>query len=235
MRQYKHLFFDLDNTLYDFDGNSYLALEKAFEHFSLLDNLPSFEVYFELYKGINDELWTEYREQRMAKDILRGKRHIDSLAEFGIKPEQSGTEIDDRYLYEMTLQTDLFPDTIEVLRELKRRSYHIHIITNGFKEVQDHKLVNTGLHEFVSDVYISEVIKAPKPAREIFEYAIKSSNARKNESLMIGDSWESDIVGAKRFGIDQVYFELPGAKVNGEEDEATFTIKKLSELLTILK
>lgn len=235
MNKYKHLFFDLDNTLYDFERNSYLALQLAFSKIGILNQLNSFDDFFKIYTKINEALWGEYREKRIAKDLLRGKRHIESLALFGIVPKLKATEIDDVYLSEMTSQTELFPNAVEVLTELKNRGYTLHIITNGFKEVQHDKLLNTGLIRFLTNVYISEEIKAPKPSREIFEYAIKSSNARKKESLMIGDSWESDIIGAKNFGIDQVFFKLNDQEIDfGIMGEPTFTITELNELLNIL-
>jgi YjjG family noncanonical pyrimidine nucleotidase len=235
MQKYKHLFFDLDNTLYDFESNSFVALKSAFTLIGLIEKIDSFDEYFKTYSIINEALWVEYREQRMPKHILRGKRHLDSLERFGIVPEMEATHIDDLYLSEMSGQTELFPCTVEVLTELKKRGYIIHIITNGFKEVQHDKLLNTGLIKFLTNVYISEEIKAPKPSHEIFEYAIVSSNAKKKESLMIGDSWESDIIGAKNYGIDQVYFKLGFNEPDyGEYGEPTFTITKLNELLTIL-
>jgi YjjG family noncanonical pyrimidine nucleotidase len=235
MPKYKHLFFDLDNTLYDFESNSYLALEAAFQQLELIRHLPSFERYFEVYARINADLWALYRDQLMPKDVLRGKRHADSLAHFGVITGFDPIALDDLYLHIMTTQTELFPGTIEVLSRLREKGYQLHIITNGFKEVQHHKLVNTGLQKFFTDVYISEDIKAPKPSREIFEHAIKSSNARKKESLMIGDSWESDIVGAKRFGIDQVFYRINNETVDyGTYGEPTYTITNLEELLQIL-
>jgi len=235
MYKYKHLFFDLDNTLYDFESNSYLALKQAFIQLGLFEKIDSFDAYFSVYSRNNERLWADYREKKIAKELLRGKRHKMSLKEFGVEHEVDPIDIDDRYLKIMVTQTELFPRAVEVLAELKRRGYFLHIITNGFREVQHDKLQNTGLSEFLTDVYISEEIKSPKPSREIFEYAIKSSNARKNESLMIGDSWESDIIGAKNFGIDQVYFKLNNSEMNfGMYGEPTFTINKLEELLNFL-
>jgi putative hydrolase of the HAD superfamily len=235
MTQYRHLFFDLDNTLYDFDANAFLAMKEAFSQLKITPLLPSFEEYFRVYIRINDALWAQYREQKLPKEILRGKRHTDSLAEFGVMPPCPPHEIDDLYLQVMTTQTNLFPGTEAVLGELKKRGYKIHIITNGFKEVQHDKLANTGLNKFLTDVYISEEIKSPKPSHEIFEHAIKSSNARKKESLMIGDSWESDIIGAKNFGIDQVFYNPQKKEVDYTGfGQPTFTIYKLEELLKIL-
>ena len=235
MTKYKHLFFDLDNTLYDFDGNAYLAMKEAFKQLGLYEQLPSFEAYFKVYVPINHALWALYREKKMAKEVLRGKRHADSLAKFGLVPDVDPITIDDLYLKMMTTQTNLFPETIEILEALQDKGYKLHIITNGFKEVQHDKLVNTGLKKFFTDVYISEDIKSPKPSREIFEHSIKSSNARKSESLMIGDSWESDIIGAKKFGIDQVYFKLYDEAIDYNGYGApTYTITNLRELLEIL-
>ena len=235
MSKYRHLFFDLDNTLYDFSLNAFLAMKEAFKQLEILPLLPSFEEYFGIYALINDQLWAEYREKKITKDFLRACRFERSLKEFGIAPKVEFSEIDDLYLKIMSVQTNLFPGTSEVLSELKNRGYQIHIITNGFKEVQYDKLQNTGLDKFLTNVFISEEIKSHKPSKEIFEYAIKSSNARKKESLMIGDSWESDIVGAKNFGIDQVFFNPEKLDVDFENyGEPTYTINYLKQLLTIL-
>lgn len=234
MPKYRHLFFDLDNTLYNFEANSYLAMKNAFEKLGLLQQLESFDTYFSTYIVVNDALWADYRQKKISKEFLRGKRHQDSLMHFGIVPDLPFTKIDDVYLEMMTAQTELFPDALAVLSTLKQKGYFIHIITNGFKEVQHEKIQKTSLSEYISDVYISEEIRAPKPSREIFEYAIKSSNARKRESIMIGDSWESDIIGAKKFGIDQVFFRLNNQAIDyGTWGAPTFTITRLTDLLDI--
>jgi putative hydrolase of the HAD superfamily len=210
-------------------------MKEAFTQLGIISKLPSFDIYFSVYLGINNELWALYREKKIVKDILRGLRFERSLNVFGIISEIPYTQIDDLYLKLMTTQTNLFPETTKVLTELKKRGYLLHIITNGFKEVQHDKLINTGLNKFMTNVFISEDIKSPKPSYEIFEYSIKSSNARKKESLMIGDSWESDIIGAKNFGIDQVFFNPGKLKIDYEYyGEPTFTIEELTQLLSIL-
>lgn len=235
MGKYKHIFFDLDNTLYDFSANAKLAMKAVFEELKMIDSLTSFDIYFDAYEVINDEYWALYREKKIKKDYLRENRHADCLAKFNIKLAISPIEFDDMYLAQMSNQTELFPNTIEVLEKLNQRNYQLHIITNGFKEVQHKKLDNTGLSPFFKNIYISEEIKSPKPSSEIFEYAIKSSNARKAESIMIGDSWESDIVGAKNIGIDQVFFKLNDMPINTEKyGNPTHTITELIQLLTIL-
>jgi putative hydrolase of the HAD superfamily len=156
MPKYRHLFFDLDNTVYDFETNSYLAMKNAFDKIGLLSKLSSFDNYFKTYIKVNDALWTEYREKKITKDYLRGKRHQDALAEFQIEPHMEFTDIDDTYLEMMTHQTELFPNTLEVLSALRKKGYNLHIITNGFKEVQHKKLKKTKKSDYENDVYKSE-------------------------------------------------------------------------------
>lgn len=234
MPKYKHIFFDLDNTLYDFTSNSYKAMEDAFEKLQLTKQLPSFEVFFSVYKGINDQLWSDYRQKKITKESLRGRRFQESLAHFGVQLDYNPTKIDDLYLEIMPSKTILFPNTIEVLETLKSRAYKMHIITNGFKEVQSKKMKNTGLAPFFDKLFISEEIKSHKPSHETFEYAIKSANAKKSESIMIGDSWESDIEGAQNYGIDQAFYNIDGINLKGKT-APTFVIKQLNDLLVILK
>lgn len=236
MKRYRHLFFDLDNTLYDFYTNSYLAMKDAFSSLGLMEKLESFDRYFEIYQRINEQLWADYRNKQIVKEELRKKRFAESLKEYRIDNFPDPLEIDNCYLSFMALKTELFPGTLDVVSELKRRNYQLHIITNGFREVQHHKLANTGLISFFGKIFISEDLKTTKPSPEIFEYALKSCNARKKESLMIGDSWETDVAGAQKSGIDQVYFIPFGEEYPfSEHERPTFIIRSLHELLTILE
>ena len=113
----------------------------------------------------------------------------------------------DLYLNEMPNQKILNNGAIEILHYLKKKRYHLNIITNGFSEVQRQKIETSGLAPFFDRIFISEEIKSPKPERAIFEYAVKSSNAKKSQSLMVGDEWEIDVLGALKFGIDAVLFQ----------------------------
>jgi putative hydrolase of the HAD superfamily len=151
----------------------------------------------------------------------------------------------------MALQTGLFPGTLETLHILKDRGCQMHIITNGFREVQRAKLANCGLTGFFTKVFISEELQTTKPHRQIFEHALKTTNASKKKSIMIGDSWETDIEGALNFGIDQIMFlngglhELPG-EIKSKQLAAnssclelkphirTYFIDKIPDLITIL-
>lgn len=202
-KRYKSLFFDLDNTLWDFERNAYFALRIALSAYP--DNVGNvrFEQIHPVYVRHNDLLWALYRNQQISKDDLIKKRFDDTFAEMGISGIDAN-EFNDRYLDEMSKQTHLVDGAVEVLEYLFPR-YSLYIITNGFREVQNKKLQNTGLSRYFEKVFVSEDIKAPKPNLAFFEYAVKSANARKQESLVIGDDWEVDILGAANFGLDQVY------------------------------
>lgn len=210
MRKYDHLFFDLDNTLWDFAANSRRAMEITLEQENIIRRLPSFDAFFQHYEEVNHKLWKEYHNKQITKQQLASDRFSKSLGHFQIN-DPDWADLNRKYLANMALQTELFPHTHETLSALVDKGYQMHIITNGFKEVQHDKLKNCGLEKYFNKIFISEEIHTTKPHRQIFEYALKSTNARKVASIMIGDSWETDIEGAMNFGIDQVMF-LSGGK-----------------------
>lgn len=205
MKPYDHLFFDLDNTLWDFTTNSRLAMEQTLEQTKLIQRLSSFDSFFLVYEQINHSLWDDYHSKKITKQKLIVERFSRSLQAFGIH-DYDWIELNRLYLENMALQTQLFPGTMETLTTLKSKGYQMHIITNGFREVQYSKLTNCGLARFFTKVFISEEIHTTKPHRQIFEHALKSTNAPKKRSIMIGDSWEIDIIGALEFGMDQIMF-----------------------------
>ena len=204
-KKYSHIFFDLDNTLWDFEKNSRFAMKSTFEQFNLKEQNIEFSNFFEIYLENNHNLWAAYRKKDIHKKELIRKRFqltFDSLQIEGISPEN----MNKTYLNEMPKQRYLNEGALDILKYLKLKRYKLYIITNGFKEVQYKKLNSSGLMRFFEKVFVSEEVKTPKPGREIFEYAIKSANAKKSVSLMIGDDWDVDILGASNFGIDSVYY-----------------------------
>jgi len=237
---YKHLFFDLDNTIWDFDLNSYLALREVYVQRSLPES--DYDNFFMVYNRHNDRLWELYRNHSISKQELASSRFQLTFDEIGITGLDPSVFNHD-YLQHMPNQTRLCEGALEVLEMLSSR-YQMHIITNGFVEVQYKKLENSKLRPYFKNVFISEEIKSPKPAPEIFQYALKSSNARRRESLMIGDSWEVDVLGAMGAGLDQVHY-APGSDssdFSAEEMErikkssnVTKRISKLSQIPGILK
>ena len=236
---YTHLFFDLDNTLWDFNANSYDALFDALKKMDLLSGIGDYDKYFSVYEEVNERLWALYRDNKMSKNILKGLRFEESLELNGTPMPGIGDAINEAYLTEMPKQLRLVHGAIRVLEYLHTR-YRMAIITNGFREVQVDKLDQSGLKKYFDKMFISEEVGAQKPHRMIFEHAVKSMNAPKKKSLMIGDSWDADIVGAMQFGMDQVYFcplpgKLPPPGGTGKSSRTkTTVITHLEELLDLL-
>lgn len=203
-KKYTHIFFDLDNTLWNFHKNSENAMKVVFLALKL-DTYTSFETFFEVYSRHNKKLWESYRKREVAKKELTRLRFQNTLKELNLK----GVDADKMnafYLSEMPKQKELHNGALDVLKYLKSKGYRLNIITNGFKEVQYKKIESSGLRSFFDKIFISEEIKSHKPERRIFEYAIQSVNAKKSKSIMVGDDYEVDILGALNYGIDSVYF-----------------------------
>ncbi|MCD4681904.1 MAG: YjjG family noncanonical pyrimidine nucleotidase [Bacteroidales bacterium] len=228
--KYKHIFIDLDRTIYDFDKSTHDTFLELFDKFGLYDRGVPFEQFFELYKKNNVDLWDQYREGKIAKKFLNVQRFDITLKKFGINDRAFAGRFASDYLINSPLKKSLFPNVIEVLEYLKPK-YTLHIITNGFEEVQVSKLEANDLNKYFTTVTTSEEAKAKKPKRRIFEYAFKKADAKVEESLMIGDDLEVDILGALAVGMDGVYCNYDNIPHNGE---VTFEIKEMLELKNIL-
>lgn len=235
-KKYTHIFFDLDNTLWDFRKNSKLAMQTTFSHFMLEKKQIDFNRFFEVYEVINHSLWASYRKKEVTKKELIRKRFEDTFSELKIT-EIDPIKMNTFYLDEMPNQKTLYPGVIETLKYLKTKRYQLNIITNGFKEVQNKKLESSGLRPFFNKVFTSEEIKTPKPGPEIFEHAIKSINAKKVNSLMIGDDWDVDILGANIFGIDAVYIgnnSNASKRTYVENKNIIYSFERVEELKSVL-
>ncbi len=230
MRKYKHLFFDLDHTIWDFSTNEKITLSELFDKYNLEKYFANFDDFFSSYKPINADLWLKYRLGEIKKTDLSIGRFYNTFLTVGFDDRQAATQFANDFVTINPTKTAVIPHTFEVLDYLKPH-YQMHIITNGFVETQHVKLERSGLRPYFSKIFISEEIGYQKPKRGFFEYAIKSCNARKRESLVIGDSLEADIEGAKNFGLDHVFFNPDGIAV----DAPVFAeIRSLLELKTML-
>ncbi|HSH50530.1 MAG TPA: YjjG family noncanonical pyrimidine nucleotidase, partial [Bacteroidales bacterium] len=178
----------------------------------------------------NERLWKIYRDGKIKKSVLIFKRFALTLEEFGVKDEGLAKIIGQDYIKISPTKKRIFPGTYETLEYLKNK-YNLYIITNGFNEVQFTKLKNSKLDKYFIKIFTSENAGVQKPNAKIFEHALKSVNARKKESVMIGDDLDIDIIGAKKFGLDQVYFN-PQEKKHSED--ITHEISSLKELQNIL-
>ena len=226
--KYKHLFFDLDHTLWDFDANARTTLEQLHLDLKLVDKgIHDFELFYKNYLAHNDRLWARYRNGYIKQEELRIKRMWLTLLDFRIADEALARQLSELFLQLLPMRTLLFPDTIEVLQYLVDKGYGMHLITNGFEKTQRSKLESSGLDVFFKEVVTSESSNSLKPQKEIFEYAMRKAGAEAASSLMIGDSLEVDIAGAMSVGMDQVHVNYNDAP---QDLSPTYTVRTLKEL-----
>lgn len=206
----KHIFFDLDRTLWDFDRNSEAALQHILAEEKLIPRVESFDRFHKVYIQQNAHLWKLYGRGKIKKDELRYERFRATLNKFKIRDEALTRRIGDAYVQLSPRQTALFPNTLETLKELKKLGFNLHIVTNGFQEVQLVKLENCGLHAFFDIIICSEMIGKNKPDPAIFKFAMKEAGALPADSLMIGDDYRNDVAGAIQVGMHAIYFDPEG-------------------------
>lgn len=226
----KHIFFDLDNTLWDFSANSKVIVEKLFYDFDLPGRgIKNFDQFFLNYKQRNEFLWDAYRYGRKNKEEVRFERFYVTLYDFGIDNRSIAMQMAEYYIQHTRHLKELLPGAIETLQYLNKK-YPLHIITNGFNEVQFFKIKNCGLQDFFKTITTAESANSLKPDRKIFETALRDANAFANESIYIGDSPEVDGKGALNAGMQFVWFNY-----NANENQYGFekNISNLSQLQTI--
>ena len=230
--KYKHLFFDLDHTIWDFEANSRQSLEDLYHSMQLeAKGVNDFDLFHKNYLVHNNKLWERYRNGVIKVDELRWKRMWLSLLDFKIADEPLAREMGIVFLDLLPTRKILFPHTIEILDYLTGKNYQLHLITNGFEKTQHSKLKNSGLDKYFKEVITSEASNSLKPHKEIFDYAFQKTGALHNESIMIGDTIEVDILGAVNAGIDQVHVNhLTKEPELVNNKRPTYTVYSLKEL-----
>ncbi len=228
---YKDLFFDLDHTIWDFELNSKETLWDLHQKYALeAKGINDFDVFYSNYSVHNHRLWDRYTKGFIKQEELRWKRIYLSLLDYKIADEALSKEMSVDYLDILPNKKNLFPYTIEILDYLKNKNYKMHLITNGFESVQFKKIKNSNLADYFIEVITSEASNSLKPNKEIFEFALKASNAKLDTSIMIGDNEAADIQGAINAGMDSIF-------VNHLQIQptvpATHTITHLKELENI--
>jgi putative hydrolase of the HAD superfamily len=230
--KYKHLFFDLDHTLWDFDANAKATLQQLHIDLNLVDKgIHDFDLFYKNYLIHNEKLWARYRNGYIKQEELRIKRMWLTLLDFQIADEELARQLSELFLQLLPTRTLIFPDTKEVLQYLTDKNYQLHLITNGFELTQHSKLKGSGLNNFFNHVITSEGSNSLKPQKEIFDYALMKTGAKIEESLMIGDSIEVDIAGAIAVGMDQVHVNYNGTE---QSLQPTYTITALRQLKEFL-
>lgn len=230
--KYRHIFFDLDHTLWDFDTNAKATLSEIYLAFNLEERaIPDFEKFYQWYLHHNAILWDRYHKGFISSEDLKWKRMWRTLLEFKIGDELLAKKLSAEFLEILPTKKILFEHCLEILTYLKEKDYSVHMITNGFEITQWRKINNSGLAGYFNKVITSEASSAVKPDKKIFEYALNLSGASLEESLMIGDNLDADIQGAINFGMDSVFVNHINATTTVVP---TYTISHLRELELIL-
>ena len=229
--RYKSLFFDLDDTLWDTQHNNRECLEEVYTDYQFDRYYDSFKTFFERYMPNNMMLWEKYRKHEIDRQTLILERFLYVLRPMGITDNAYVLRLNRDFLQRSASKTKLIPYAIELLAYLKP-FYRLFILSNGFREIQALKLQNAGLAPYFEKIILSEDASIQKPHKEIFDFALKNTNSRRNESLVIGDCYEADIEGAYNAKIDQLWFNpdnLPCKTII-----STYQVQTLSEIPGIL-
>ena len=237
MKEYTDIFIDFDDTLYDTHGNSVIALRELFNEMNFAQWFDDPEVFYTAYwnaKNTNIRLWTQYAKGEITRDhlIVERFRHPLSLGE-GLNPTvEYCLQTSDRFLQLCAVKPGLVDGARELMDYLKAKGYRMHMCSNGFHEVQYKKLRACGLEKYFDNIILSEDAKVNKPAKEFFEYAFRVTGAKPETTLMIGDNFQTDIMGAMRAGIDAVFFNRYPEYTAPEEGQKVVT--SLEELRLIV-
>lgn len=219
----KHVFFDLDHTLWDFDKNSALTFQKIFDLHQVDIETGNF---LKVYEPINLKYWKLYREEQIDKASLRYGRLKDAF-------DALNHHVEDELIHQLSIDyieylatfNHLFEGTIDLLNYLHPK-YELHIITNGFEEVQHKKMTLSNITHYFKTITNSEMAGVKKPNPLIFNHALQVAKAKPHESMMIGDSYEADILGALNVGYDAIFFNYNNETIDSN-------IKQVKDLLEI--
>jgi putative hydrolase of the HAD superfamily len=229
--KYRHIFFDLDHTLWDFDTNANSTLSTLYNNFKLnnlgVDDIDKFLLE---YHVINKQMWLDYELGKVNQQTLRYKRFYDTLLTFGVDNIELSHQLAVAYLDDLPKRTALMPGALDVIEYLHPK-YKLHLITNGFDKVQHQKLIHSNIDKYFKAVITSEFAGYKKPQKEIYHFAISEVDAYPSNCIMIGDNLDNDVKGAANAGIDQIYYNPEKVST---DFKATFEINHLAELLKIL-
>lgn len=231
MQRYKNLFIDLDDTIYDFSEASRESFRETYDRLHYERYFDSFEHYLSLYEPYNLELWRIYGEGKITKEELNRRRYSHPLECVGVNDRQLADTFCREALGRIPTKGPLMPGALELLEYL-RPKYNMYILSNGFKELQSRKMRTAGIDGYFDALILSEDIGINKPNRELYEYALVRTGSKLNESLMIGDMFDTDIVGAANIGMEQMYYNPKEKK--GHAFSPTYEVTHLLQIKEIL-
>lgn len=229
--QYRNLFFDLDDTLWAFSDNARDTFEEMYHTYEYDRYFRSFRHFYELYEHRNIELWAEYAAGTVTKEELNRQRFLYPLEAVGAGSATLAKTFSDSFFEVIPTKSKLMPHAREVLEYLAPK-YNLYILSNGFQELQCRKMRSSDIDRYFKKVILSDDIGVLKPRPEIFHFALSATQSELKDSLMIGDSWDNDITGAKGVGMHQVFYNVAGRTTF--PFQPTYRITDLKELLHIL-
>lgn len=242
MKHYTDIFFDFDDTLYDTQGNSIMALRKLYDERHWNEIMPPFEVFDKAYIATNVKVWTKYTNGEIDRDTLiveRFREPVTAMIEAKggdtswITPEAC-LEMSNRYGDIISQEPGIVDGARELLEYLTGKGYRLHLCSNGFHEVQYRKLMSSGLEKFFSTVILSEDAGINKPHKRFFDYAFQNTGTKPETTIMIGDNYRTDIVGAMNVNMDTILFNRWKDDINSFEKQPTFVVDKLIDIKEIL-
>ncbi len=224
----QHIFFDLDNTLWDHRRNAYLTIKDLFEKEEIgLKYAIGFEEFHSVYHTVNEKLWEGIRDGIIDKDYLRKHRFYDTFMHFGVDDELLSSYFEEHFLDRILNYNELVEGAEYILEYLTTKNYTLHIISNGFKEVTERKCILSGIDRYFKTITSADTVGVRKPRPEIFEYSLNLAGAVKEESILIGDDWIADVTGALGFGMDVIFFDVLN---ENRDEEAVKIIKHLLQI-----
>ena len=232
MKNIKHVFFDLDNTLWDHRKNARLTLEKLFKNYDIAaKHQIDFEAFHTQYDIINEGLWAGLRDEKIDKAYLRKHRFYDTFLKFGLDNFELSQNFENQFLDDIVEFNEVVPGTFEILDYLKEKEYTLHIITNGFEEVSYRKIEGSGMNHYFKTVTSADSLGVRKPNPEIFAHALNIAEAKLENSILIGDDWIADVLGARNYNLDVIFFDVFKEQPAFEEIKR---VEKLEEIKSFL-
>jgi putative hydrolase of the HAD superfamily len=228
----QHIFFDLDNTLWDHRRNAYLTIKALFtkEEITLKYNI-NFDEFHSVYHEINEKLWEQIRDGEIDKSYLRKHRFYDTFNRFGIDNLELSMYFEEHFLDKILNFNHLVEGAEIILEYLKSKNYTLHIISNGFQEVTERKCILSGIDRYFQTITSADSVGVRKPNPAIFEHSLQLANASKEESILIGDDWIADVIGAQNFGMDVIFFNVFREKRVDDSLKAIESLLQIKEYL----